>query len=137
MTSRRPSGRSTGPRLTSRAIVLGLVLLVLVISYASSLRGWLDQRQQIAEAQQRIESVQAQVDDLEREKRRWQDDAYVQQQARARLAFLFPGETGYRVIGPDGDALVTPDLPEPQDQTDPRAWYDTLWASTRRAGREP
>ena len=70
------------PRFTSRAIVLGVVLLVLVISYASSLRAWLDQRSQIDEARQRIVSLRQQVDDLEREQRRWADEAYVEQQAR-------------------------------------------------------
>ncbi len=96
-----------GPRFTSRALVLAVVLLVLVISYASSLRAWLDQRQAIAETEQRIASVQDEVDALEREKRRWDDDAYVEQQARGRLGFLLPGETGYRVIGRDGDTLDT------------------------------
>ena len=116
-------------------MVLALVVLVLVISYASSLRAWFDQRQQIAEAQQRIESVQQQVDDLEREKRRWADDAYVEQQARARLGFLMPGETGYRVITPDGTTLDSQADPDPSDQLGTRYWYDTLWDSALRAGR--
>ena len=126
---------TTGPRFTGRAIVLGVVLLVLVISYASSLRAWLDQRQQIDEARQRIETVQQQIDDLERERRRWADDAYVEQQARGRLGFLMPGETGYRVITPGGTTLDTQAEPQPSDQADPRSWYDTMWASARRAGR--
>ncbi len=122
-----------GPRFTSRAVVLALVLLVLVISYASSLRAWLDQRQEIAETEQRIASVQDEVEALEREKRRWDDDAYVEQQARGRLGYVLPGETGYRVIGRDGDTLEAhPDTDVAA--TEPRHWYDTLWGSVRRAG---
>lgn len=117
--------------------MLGLVLLVLVISYASSLRAWLDQRQQIAEAQQQIASTEDAIAALEQERRRWADDAYVQQQARARLGYVLPGETGYRVITADGEPLGTQPAPEPSDGAEPREWYDTLWASTRRAGREP
>jgi len=128
--SRAPAG----PRFTSRAIVLGVVLLVLVISYASSLRAWLDQRQQIAETRQQIATTQQQVHDLERERRRWADDAYVEQQARARLGFLMPGETGYRVITPDGTTVDTHG-PRPADQEAAPDWYDSLWASARRAGR--
>ena len=115
--------------------MLGVVLLVLVISYASSLRAWLDQRHQIDEARQRIVTLREQVDDLEREQRRWADDAYVEQQARARLGFLVPGETGYRVITPDGTTLDTQAEPEPSDQVAGRQWYDTMWASATRAGR--
>ena len=115
--------------------MLGVVLLVLVISYASSLRAWLDQRHRIDEARQRIVTIQQQVDDLERERRRWGDDAYVEQQARGRLGFLMPGETGYRVITPDGTTLDTQADPEPSDQVADRQWYDTMWASAARAGR--
>lgn len=132
-----PPDPAQGPRLTSRALVLGLVLLVLVISYASSLRAWLDQRQRIAEAEQQIAVTGDAIDALERERRRWTDDAYVQQQARARLGYVLPGETGYRVITADGDPLGIQPAPTPADHVEPREWYDTLWASTRRAGREP
>ena len=131
-----PSAGARPPRLTHRAVVLGLVLLVLAISYASSLRAWLDQRQQIAAAEAEIDQSRAEVAALEREKRRWADDAYVEQQARERLAFVFPGETGYRVIAPDGETVdVVPDPdPDPAYDEDP-AWYTTLWRSSERAGR--
>ena len=131
-----PSVGARPPRLTHRAVVLGLVLLVLVISYASSLRAWLDQQQQIAAAQAEIDRTRAEVAALEREKRRWADDAYVEQQARERLAFVLPGETGYRVIAPDGETVeVVPDPdPDPTYDEDP-AWYTTLWRSSERAGR--
>lgn len=132
-----PSTRIGTPgRLTHRAAVLGLVLLVLVISYASSLRAWLDQRQEIAGVEQQIAQTRRDVAALEQEKRRWADDAYVQQQARARLGYLLPGETGYRVIGSDGKSIGA--VREPLDAADSGsgpAWYATLWASSQRAGR--
>ncbi len=109
-------------------------MLVLVISYASSLRAWLDQRQQIAETEQQISAVEDQVAALEREKRRWDDPAYVEQQARGRLGYLLPGETGYRVIGRDGKTLETPTASESAAVAPPRHWYDTLWGSVWRAG---
>ncbi len=131
-----PSAGARPPRLTHRAVVLGLVLLVLAISYASSLRAWLDQQQQIAAAQAEIDRTRAEVAALEREKRRWEDDAYVEQQARERLAFVLPCETSYRVIAPDGQTVdVVPDPdPDPAYDEDP-AWYTTLWRSSERAGR--
>jgi len=113
-----------------------LVLLVLVVSYASSLRAWLDQRQQIAETHAQITQTRQEVADLEQEKRRWTDDSYVEQQARARLAYVLPGETGYRVITADGETVGGATEPGAGAEASERAWYVTLWQTTRRAGRE-
>ncbi|CAN5889773.1 hypothetical protein BH20ACT6_BH20ACT6_22160 [soil metagenome] len=123
-------------RMTHRAAVLGLVLLVLLVSYASSMRAWLDQRSDIAEARAHIATNRERVADLEREKRRWSDEAFVEQQARERLGYLMPGETGYRVVTPDGEAIGA--VPEPVDGTEGEepSWYETLWASSRQAGNE-
>jgi len=126
--------RST-TRLTHRAAVLGLVLLVLTISYASSVRAWLDQRGDIATAEAQIAASRDAVAELQREKRRWADDAYVEQQARERLGYLRPGETGYRIVTPDGEALSEVEEPvDPSEAVEP-TWYATLWASSQRAGR--
>ncbi len=132
-----PTGARTPPRLTHRAAVLGLVLLVLVVSYASSLRAWLDQRQQIAQTQTESATAHDDVAALEQELRRWADDVYVEQQARERLAYVMPGETGYRVITEGGEPLGAQPEPgeEPASGLD-RAWYDTLWSSSQRAGRQ-
>lgn len=126
------------PRLTHRAAVLGLVLLVLLVSYASSMRAWLDQRQQVEQARAEIATTRRSVADLARQQRRWSDDAYVEQRARERLAYLMPGETGYRVLTPDGDSPGAEPEPGEQDELsgDP-SWYSTLWSSSRRAGRGP
>ncbi len=126
--------RST-TRLTHRAAVLGLVLLLLLVSYASSLRAWLDQRHDIAATEQQIVASRDQVADLQREQRRWSDDAYVEQQARERLGYLLPGETGYRYVSPDGEPLGTvPELDTDSDSAPP-TWYEKLWDSSQRAGR--
>jgi len=117
--------------------VLVLVLLVLVISYASSLRAWLQQRDEIEAARVDIARSQASVDQLERERERWEDPAYVQQQARERLGWVRPGEVAYRVIDADGTTLGAPApaaiLPgEPSSE-----WYDDVWGSIREAGMAP
>ncbi len=134
-TRERQDPRAPRPRFTQRMAVLVLVVAVLVVSYASSMRAFLDQRSHIAELRDQISASEREISGLEREKRRWADDAYVEQQARARLGFLMPGETGYRVITPNGTTLDTQDEPEPSDLVGPQHWYDTLWDSARRAGR--
>jgi len=82
--------------------VLVLVLAVLAVSYASSARAWLRQRNEIADLTAQIKASQAAIDGLQQERRRWNDPAYVKQQAHERFGWVMPGETGYRVSGVTG-----------------------------------
>ena len=124
------------PRLTSRAAVLVLVLAVLVVSYASSLRAYVEQRRHIGALQERIERSEQHISDLKREKQRWEDDAYVISQARARFAFGFPGEVGYRVLDEDGKPLDhESSLSDPKQLDDPEPeWWQTTLTSIDEAG---
>jgi Septum formation initiator len=98
----------------------------LAASLAYPLRQYVDQRSRTVELQQRIEESSRRVEELRAQKQRWEDPAYVEQQARERLFYVQPGETGYVIIGdppastdPGGDAASAEDRP----------WYDTLWRS--------
>ena len=128
------------PRFTGRMLVLVLVVAVLAVSYASSLRAYLQQRAHIEDLKADISERQASIDDLEREKRRWNDDAYVEAQARERFGFLMPGETSYVVLGADGKPLgSTTDVPDAGDvgQQAPEAWWGKAWDSVVLAGDPP
>jgi len=121
------------PRFTNRAAVLLVVFAVLVVSYASSMRAYLQQREHIGELKAQIATSKAGIAAAEREKRRWRDPAYIEAQARERFGWVLPGETSYQVLGTDGQPLtgedeltdpasVAPDAPVPW-------WskaYDTL-----------
>ena len=133
-----PTGRR--PRLTGRAAVLVLVLAVLTVSYASSMRAYLQQRSHISELKADIAEREASINDLEREKRRWQDPAYVEAQARAHFGYLMPGETGFVVLDSEGDPLESgAELSDPDAVVKqvPRAWWDDAWASVELAGHPP
>jgi cell division protein FtsB len=127
------------PRFTARAAVLVLVLAVLVVSYASSLRAYFQQRHQIQSLQDNIRSSQEHITALQREKKRWGDDAYVIAQARARFAFGFPGEIGYQVLDVDGKPLDHVDsLTDPTRTGDGRPeWWQTTLTSIDTAGHPP
>ncbi len=128
------------PRFTGRAAVLVLVLAVLTVSYASSLRAYLQQRSHIGDLRAQIAEREASIDDLEREKSRWDDPAYVKAQARARFGYLMPGETGFEVIGPDGTPLeAQASLNDPDEviKTVPKAWWTAAWDSVELAGSPP
>ena len=131
---------SVRPRLTGRAAILVLVLAVLTVSYASSLRAYLQQRQHIDELNAQIAQTGDDIQQLEREKRRWDDDAYVATQARQRLNYVFPGEESYIVLDEDGEPLdATDQLSDPGSNgtSDPTAWWTTAWGSVEAAGNPP
>lgn len=127
-------------RLTGRAAILVLVLAVLAVSYASSLRAYLQQRGQIDDLQAQIAEREEAIADLQREKDRWQDEAYVNQQARERFGYVPRGEVPYIVVGADGEPLeATAELTDPTTvgEGDDSSWYGDVWESMKVAGDPP
>jgi cell division protein FtsB len=106
--SRRPEALHR-PRFTSRAAILLVVFAILVISYASSMRAYLQQTSQVNDLRVQIAESKAKIAVAEREKRRWQDPSYVEQQARARFGWVLPGEVSYQVLDANGQPLTGDD----------------------------
>lgn len=133
------SGRTA--TLTGRAAIVLLVLAVLAVSYASSVRAWLNQRSEINELSAQISERQASVAELEQTERRWRDPAYIEAQARLRFSWVMPGETGYRVIDEDGSVLSdSGGLSDPvgeRSSTEQPEWWETAWGSVVEAGVDP
>jgi cell division protein FtsB len=125
------------PRLTGRAAIVIVVLAVLLVSYATSLRAFLAQRSQIEDLQTQIAQDRHAIAQLREERRRWHDPAYIQAQARERFGWVHPGEIGLRVIGGSGRPINAPSrLTDPATLgQDPDAeWWSTAWSSIRQAG---
>ncbi|KZE91371.1 FtsB family cell division protein [Microbacterium sp. TNHR37B] len=97
-------------RLTAfTGIMLGLVVLAALV-LVPSVGTYLDQRQQIAALRQAVTLGKDEIAELQLERERWADPAYVTAQARERLYYYRPGEVVY---------LVDDDLPAsaiPQEQ---------------------
>lgn len=120
--------------------VLVVVLALLVVSYASSMRAYLRQRSQVEALQGQIAQSRHDISQLEREKRRWHDNAYAEAQIRERLGWVLPGETGYQVIGKDGKPLQdTSELSNPASvgRTVPDPWWSTAYGSLQAADHPP
>lgn len=132
-----PKKGRQGPRFTTRAVVLLSVLLLLVASYTSALHAWWEQRGEIQSAKAEIIMRRDAIGQLKDTKARFDDPAFIKQQARARFGWVMPGEVGYRVIGSDGSVQGdVPTLDSPPSALE-RQWYDTLWGSVEQAGKEP
>ena len=140
----RPAARVSALRrgiqanLTARALALVVVLLVLTISYATSLRIYFAQAHDIAESKAEITTRQARIVELQGELSRWSNPTYVRTQARERLGWVVPGETAFTVVGADGKPLggglaiesETPGAEAPSD-----VWWSTMWGSVEAADK--
>ena len=126
------------PRLTGRAAILVLVLAVLMVSYASSMRAYLEQRRHQADLSANISESRATIADLQREKKRWNDPAYVRTVAHQRFGWVLPGEIGFQVLDDDGKPLGHTDtLADPSAVTvaEQPQWWQSAWGSVVTAGK--
>ena len=131
----RPAPRH---RFTGRAAVLVLVLGLLMVSYASSMRAYLEQRHHLASLRASISTSQAEVDRLTREKKRWQDPAYVRTVAHQRFGWVLPGEIGFQVLDEHGTPMGHTDSLSPVDSVTEATrplWWQSAWGSVVEAGK--
>ncbi|WP_051710195.1 FtsB family cell division protein [Streptomyces sp. NRRL S-350] len=127
------------PRFTSRATVLVLVLCSLVAILAYPTRQFISQRAEISAQRAKADHARQQVEQLRRDKARWQDPEYVKAQARARLHYAVPGETPYIAVDPAGQASARPSSPAvgaappggtaAGRSTAGKPWYASIWDS--------
>lgn len=90
---RRP--RTSTARLAAVVVVLGLLL----ISYASSVRTYLSQRSDIGAAQAGIALRQKEISASQEQLEQWSDPTFLATQARERFALVRPGDQLYLVLG--------------------------------------
>jgi cell division protein FtsB len=134
---------STAPRrrsyiLTARAIALSVVLLILTISYATSLRIYFSQAHEISTTKAEIAKRQQRILQLQGELARWDDEGYVRSQARERLGWVVPGETGFTVVDAEGRPLGGGAEIKAESTSDEPAqdtWWSKLWGSVEAADR--
>ena len=80
--------------------VMVLVLLVLtVVVLAPGLRIYLEQRQQLSSLQSAVDAQKGTIAQLQDQRARYDDPAFLKAQVRDRLFYVMPGETSYLVRG--------------------------------------
>jgi cell division protein FtsB len=116
-------------------IMLGLVVLATLV-LVPTVGTYVDQRQQIDALRDAVAVSAEEVADLEAQRERWNDPAYITTQARERLYYVRPGEVVYLVdndLPPEalltGDAAVSDEVE--QTRTD---WMSQLVRSVTVAG---
>jgi cell division protein FtsB len=119
-------------RLTGRAGILALTLCAVMVTVAYPLRQYLAQRSQISGIEHQNSVIQQQVSALQSELAKWSDPAYVAIQARERLHYVRPGETGYLVPNPSPSNEPL-GMPTPVQKN----WYDRLWSTVKSPAPSP
>jgi len=121
--------------------VLVLVLAVLTVSFASSLKAYLQQRHDIDALKTEIAQRQASITQLEAAKRRWKDPAYLAEQARIDFGYVMPGQTSFVALGPNGKPIAPAGTLTKASSVgvtpQPKAWWSTVWNSVELAGDPP
>lgn len=114
-----------------RAAILAAVICVLTLTIAGPVRTYFAQRTEMRQLAASEKSLRAQIAELESQKAKLADPAYIAAQARERLGFVMPGDIPYQVQLPPGVAepLRTANRPGADGATargtDP--WYSALW----------
>lgn len=134
--AQRPARRNGG--ITTRAAVLALVFCAVVVTLAYPVREYVAQRAQIAALRAQEKAQLAAVEELRRQDARWNDPAYIRQQARERLHFVEPGETAYIVLTPPTPQPVSR-VPQASGQApitvSAGTWFGRLWGTVEVASR--
>jgi cell division protein FtsB len=124
------SDARTQPGLTSRGILLFLVLFVLAATAVYPLRQYIAQQGRIDRRQTKQAALAAANAQLERERTRLNDPAYVEQLAKRDFHMVEPGEQAWLLTGnpPAGKAAAPAAKPASKAPWYQRAWH---WLTDR------
>jgi cell division protein FtsB len=127
-----PITRMGRANLTARAAILAVAVASVALAVALPFKVWVAQRSEIHALESQTKSQEQRVADLRQQQQRWNDPAYIKQQARTRLHYAMPGETTYVVLGKPKARQVHPKATSSPPLTGP--WYSRLWQSVEAAG---
>ncbi|MCU1616452.1 MAG: Septum formation initiator, partial [Frankiales bacterium] len=151
--SARPTARPTGrrstraggtgtavrrPLFTGRTVLLVGVVLLLALTLAGPVRGFLAGRAQLTQLAAERSAQQQQIRELEAQVGRQSDPAYIARQARQRLTYVLPGDRLVVVVDGKtaaGDAGTLPAGSQHSGAKPP--WYTALMQSLSTADRSP
>lgn len=111
-----------------RAAILAAVVCVLTLTIAGPVRTYFAQRTEMNQLVASEAALREQIVELEQQKEKLADPAYIAAQARERLGFVMPGDIPYQVQLPP--SALSPEQPEALPGASPvpeGPWYSTLW----------
>ncbi|WP_051224266.1 FtsB family cell division protein [Pseudoclavibacter soli] len=120
-------------------VLLSLALIGVALVLAPSIKLYIEQQQQVADLQAEVDAQSSSLTELQQQRARWDDPAYIRAQTRERLYFVVPGETTYVVV--DGDSVTesstdtqATQAPSTDVTTTQQNWSELLGQSIAQAG---
>lgn len=110
-----------------RAAILAAVICVLTLTIAGPVRTYFAQRTEMKQLARTEASLRSQIAELEGQKAKLGDPAYLAAQARERLGFVMPGDVPYQVQLPPGSAPAPTAHMQDQPVRSADPWYTSLW----------
>lgn len=110
-----------------RAAVLAAVVCVLTLTIAGPVRTFFAQRTEMAQLAATEAALRRQIADLEQQKTKLSDPAYIAAQARERLGFVMPGEIPFQVQLPPTAAVPSKPGTDATTPSNNEPWYTALW----------
>jgi cell division protein FtsB len=132
--------RSGEPHLTftTRAAGLALAFCAVLLTLAYPVKEYLGQRGQINSAKAQSVALEKQVASLTEQHQNAQTDSQIENDARLRLHYTYPGQQNYIIVAPTPVATA-PAIAEKghaKVPVDPDAtWYQRLWDSDLTASK--
>lgn len=113
---------------TAEIGVLVVVTILILAAIAVPLRNYFQGRSEIARLNETIAAKELEKELLLDEIERYNDEAFIREEARRRLGLIEPGETAFRIIDPamEQDPATTS---SEEEETEPEPWYEILWGS--------
>lgn len=118
-----------------RLTVLGALVVFLAVLITPTLHSYLQRRSQIGQLRQQAAAQREDIAAKQTQLRKWQDPAYIEQQAATRLGFAKPGKTLTVYVDRQGqvhDASTTGN-----GVSTKLPWYGKLWQSAVNADHQP
>lgn len=119
---------AAGIRLSAFSVIMLSLVVLGAWVLVPTLGTFIDQRQKIAALEASVTVSEEKIVELEQERERWDDPAYITTQARERLYYVKPGEVVF-LIDNDLDATDLPREQEPVSDTleeKPADWMPQL-----------
>jgi cell division protein FtsB len=134
-TGERRVGLWLGSVRISGLTVLVLALVILGVGILGpQINVLVEQRRDVADLEQLVREKEMAIDDLEKQRARWEDPAYIRAQARERLFYVMPGDISFIVIS-DVPIVERPlEKPSTAVQSTESDWVRGLFNSVMVAG---
>ena len=110
-----------------RAAILAAVSCVLTLTVAGPVRTYFAQRTEMTQLAVSEATLRRQIAELEQQKAKLADPAYIAAQARERLGFVRPGEIPYQVQLPATAVVPTQPGSPASTAAGNQPWYTALW----------